>query len=327
MSYRRTRVYLDRDAWEMLPDDGVLLMRGCPTYRAAFALAFTKDELENVFGEVRATRSWDEARCYHFPQDPPAIRSFRVAHPPTSDGQPGFGGNGGDRASPPHFRRPLGAFVSAGRNPPPSDDAPKTPPRIIAVDVPATDVRISGPLETLPTSARLFEGRLPDPIRMLETNLMVGGTSLIGAIFNNTFLLHLSLVRRRTPLYPGFARYSRRHYSRAVKGAAATWRGNLSASTTTAALRWLGRSATAAPSPAERATPSVTSGGIPGIRLHTPPGGTSPTCRTGPECSPRTSTHIRSFKRPSGRPAGTFLFLQPCARGTRLRGRSRDEPR
>jgi hypothetical protein len=33
VSYRRTRVYLDRDASEMLPDDGVLLMRVCPTWR------------------------------------------------------------------------------------------------------------------------------------------------------------------------------------------------------------------------------------------------------------------------------------------------------
>jgi len=78
VSYCRTRVYLDRDAWEMLPPDGVLLMRVQPTGAPRFVLALTADELERVFGEVRATASWRDARCYHFPTEPPAARSFVV---------------------------------------------------------------------------------------------------------------------------------------------------------------------------------------------------------------------------------------------------------
>jgi hypothetical protein len=78
VAYARTRVYVDRDAWEMLPDDGVLLMQVRPTGGTAYSLAFTSAELEAVFGEVRNTRSWDEARCYHFPKPPSAISAFRV---------------------------------------------------------------------------------------------------------------------------------------------------------------------------------------------------------------------------------------------------------
>jgi hypothetical protein len=71
-------VYLDRDAWEMLPPDGVLLMRVEPAGGPPFVLALTADELEAVFGEVRATASWRDARCYHFPTEPPAARAFVV---------------------------------------------------------------------------------------------------------------------------------------------------------------------------------------------------------------------------------------------------------
>jgi hypothetical protein len=80
VTYCRPRVYLDRDAWEMLPADGVLLMRVEPTNRSGFTLALTAQELEPVFGEVRATGSWRDARYYHFPEPPPAIRAFRVDH-------------------------------------------------------------------------------------------------------------------------------------------------------------------------------------------------------------------------------------------------------
>jgi len=78
VSYCRTRVYLDRDAWEMLPPDGVLLMRVQPADAPRFVLALTADELEEAFGEVRATASWRDARCYHFPSEPPAARAFVV---------------------------------------------------------------------------------------------------------------------------------------------------------------------------------------------------------------------------------------------------------
>jgi hypothetical protein len=49
----------------MPPPDGVVLMRVRPCDGPPFALAFTADELEAVFGEVRATRSWETVRCYH----------------------------------------------------------------------------------------------------------------------------------------------------------------------------------------------------------------------------------------------------------------------
>lgn len=78
VTYSRPRVYLDRDAWEMLPDDGVLLMRVRPTGGTRFALALTAQELERTFGEVKQSRSWERARCYHFPTDPPAARAFFV---------------------------------------------------------------------------------------------------------------------------------------------------------------------------------------------------------------------------------------------------------
>jgi hypothetical protein len=78
VTYGRTRVFLDRDAWEMLPADGVLVMRVRTTYTSGYALALTAAELEAVFGEVRATRSWDDIRCYHFAREPPAAAAFRV---------------------------------------------------------------------------------------------------------------------------------------------------------------------------------------------------------------------------------------------------------
>jgi hypothetical protein len=77
VTYSRPRVYLDREAWEMLPAEGVLLMRVRPTGGKKFALAFTSQELEQTFGEVRKTESWD-AGCYHFPTEPPAARAFLV---------------------------------------------------------------------------------------------------------------------------------------------------------------------------------------------------------------------------------------------------------
>ena len=78
VTYSRTRVYLDRAAWEMLGDDDVLVMRVRPAGEAHWTLALTKQELERVFGQVKDTRSWDEARCYHFPVTPPAAAAFLV---------------------------------------------------------------------------------------------------------------------------------------------------------------------------------------------------------------------------------------------------------
>lgn len=78
VSYCRTRVYLDRDAWDMLLPDGVLVMRVQPADGGAFVLALSSDELERTFGKVKQTRSWDQVRCYHFAQVPPAAHAFRV---------------------------------------------------------------------------------------------------------------------------------------------------------------------------------------------------------------------------------------------------------
>jgi hypothetical protein len=80
VAYARTRVYVDRDAWEMLPAGGVLVMQVRDRDGVVEeSYAFTADELTAVFGEVRVTRIWEQVRCYHFPKAPPAVTSFRVA--------------------------------------------------------------------------------------------------------------------------------------------------------------------------------------------------------------------------------------------------------
>jgi hypothetical protein len=77
--YGRTRLYLDRRAWEALPGpEDVLVQRIAPAGAPAFTIALTRAELERTFGEVRQTRSWDADRCYHFVSLPPAVESFRV---------------------------------------------------------------------------------------------------------------------------------------------------------------------------------------------------------------------------------------------------------
>jgi hypothetical protein len=84
VSYTRSRVYLDREAWEMLAPDGVLLMRVTPPSAARFALALTRDELERTFGEVRDSDSWRTVCCYHFPQPPPAARAYMIRAAPSA---------------------------------------------------------------------------------------------------------------------------------------------------------------------------------------------------------------------------------------------------
>jgi len=80
--YSRTRLFLDRDAWEMLeqPDD-ILVQRIRPSDGPDFTVALTRSELERVFGSVKNTHSWNDVRCYHFPVFPPALDSFRVHVP------------------------------------------------------------------------------------------------------------------------------------------------------------------------------------------------------------------------------------------------------
>jgi len=78
VAYSSTRVFMKRDAWEMLPLDGILVQWIRPSGETPWAIAMTRAELEDVFGEIQESESWDEARCYHFPQVPPAALSFRV---------------------------------------------------------------------------------------------------------------------------------------------------------------------------------------------------------------------------------------------------------
>jgi hypothetical protein len=82
VEYERPRVYLDRDSWEAVEDarakNGVLVMRVRPRDQRGFDLAFTAAELEEVFGEVRQSESWDTVRAYHFPRPPQAVEAFVV---------------------------------------------------------------------------------------------------------------------------------------------------------------------------------------------------------------------------------------------------------
>jgi hypothetical protein len=79
VAYSSTRVFMKRDAWELLPADGILVQWVRPTGEKPWAIALTRAELERVFGEVRESASWDEARCYHFPDVPQATAAFRVS--------------------------------------------------------------------------------------------------------------------------------------------------------------------------------------------------------------------------------------------------------
>ncbi len=78
VAYSSTRVHMKRDAWEMLPPDGILVQYIRPKGVAPWAIAMTLGELQDVFGEVTESESWEEKRCYHFPNVPLAAESFRV---------------------------------------------------------------------------------------------------------------------------------------------------------------------------------------------------------------------------------------------------------
>ena len=81
VTYSSTRVYMKRDAWEMLPADGVLVQWIRPAGESPWAIALTRRELERAFGEVEESESWDTVRGYHFPIEPPAAKAFRVREP------------------------------------------------------------------------------------------------------------------------------------------------------------------------------------------------------------------------------------------------------
>ena len=78
VGYSSTRVHMKRDAWEMLPAGGILVQYIRPEGHTPWAIALTRGELEDVFGEVQESVSWDDQRCYHFPSEPVAVQAFRV---------------------------------------------------------------------------------------------------------------------------------------------------------------------------------------------------------------------------------------------------------
>jgi hypothetical protein len=82
-------LYLDREAWDRLPEDGILVLRIRPRGAAPLALALTKSELESSFGEVRLTRAWNALGCYHFPRLPPAAEAFRIGAAKPADTEAG----------------------------------------------------------------------------------------------------------------------------------------------------------------------------------------------------------------------------------------------
>ena len=121
VTYRRTRVYVDRDAWEMLPPGAVLFMRVRPRDEPGLDLVFTAEELEDVFGEVRRQGSWDQIRCVHFKDHPRAVESFRVGNPippsaavtSTAGGRTPASGNAGSRRLPRSVARPVSELPSS----------------------------------------------------------------------------------------------------------------------------------------------------------------------------------------------------------------------
>jgi len=72
-----------------------------------------------------------------------------------------------------------------------------------------------------------FEDELPAPIETLESLLGNGGRSVVEAAFAYSFFVHPDAVRERTPLYPHFARSSRKHYPGRKKGECAQWKGGV----------------------------------------------------------------------------------------------------
>lgn len=109
--YRRSRLHLDRSAWESLPSaQDVLVLRIAADGEAPFTIAMTRAELDRVFGEVRLTESWETVRYYSFPKLPPAVAAFRVGATATAE-------VGTNRAAPATLRRPA-PFVQAAESRP-----------------------------------------------------------------------------------------------------------------------------------------------------------------------------------------------------------------
>ena len=122
---------MKRDAWEALPADGLFVQVVRPKGETAWAIAMTPAELHDVFGEVRNTRSWEDARCYHFPQVPPAAEAFRVEVPWDGQGPESVRG-------PPPTRRPPTPKTS------PRPEVTKTPEDVAAAVL--SHLKTHGPL-------------------------------------------------------------------------------------------------------------------------------------------------------------------------------------
>ena len=73
---------------------------------------------------------------------------------------------------------------------------------------------------------RTFTGDFPSPIATLERLFREGGTTLVRAVFENTFFVSPEAVRAITPYFPGHARKSREHYPKLDKGENALWQGH-----------------------------------------------------------------------------------------------------
>jgi len=70
-------MWIDRKAWEMLPADGILIVRSRQPGRPIHLFCLGLDELETALADVRKSRSrWEGLRHYHWPRLPLAAYSF-----------------------------------------------------------------------------------------------------------------------------------------------------------------------------------------------------------------------------------------------------------
>ena len=80
IAYTRPRLWLDRMAFDDLPEDGIILVQVFETNGLQSAYAFTKNDIRKIFPHVLASRSWSDPRVwhYHFPQVPSYVKPYRV---------------------------------------------------------------------------------------------------------------------------------------------------------------------------------------------------------------------------------------------------------
>jgi hypothetical protein len=78
VTYTRTRLTIDRGAWERLSASGIWLQKIQPRGLAATWVAMTKAEMGTIFESVFNTQSWRTVKSYNFRVFPPALRAFVV---------------------------------------------------------------------------------------------------------------------------------------------------------------------------------------------------------------------------------------------------------